>query len=430
MKFNMETAYIPYTSIFEQKDMMFDWIRTSNRGAILGYIAAALGIVLGNSCSHFGDFFEFSMYGVSLLLIIGAIFCKKWKLFAYCLNIIAFIYCDTIAALYVTEMTTTPIAALVGVNLAGIPMLYFCLRCIYNYNSVFKELKKCKGFPSFIVNSADLYADKMYLKDEKDAEGYKSAKVKAEPIVMNIDVNPSQEEIKERKKKKHKHGKSILGINIIFPHDDPKDMSFNDKKGYMYDWNCNVDLARSGIFIHIMLMMAGILFSVIGGGTEAIFMGYSAILFLILGTNNMKMGKLSGGFMTVGAILMYSAIIFSAPTSADQSIPIPVAFGFVTSIINIKILLPAIRFIINYPMYKELSTHEGFPSFVRTTADLYADKMYIVEKRAPIKTRRLTDAEKFHVDIGFDEKPKKEDKGWNAFDYMDEEREENDENNG
>ena len=40
----------------------------------------------------------------------------------------------------------------------------------------------------------------------------------------------------------------------------------------------------------------------------------------------------------------------------------------------------------------------------------------------------LSDNEKIVMNIGFDEEPKKEDKAWNAFDYMDEEKEsENDE---
>lgn len=428
MKFNMETAYIPYTSVFEKKDMMHDWVNTSNRGAFLGYIAAVFCVIVGVSCSHFGDLFEFSMYGCAASFVIGGVFCKKWKLFAYWLNILAFVYGDTMGALYLREMTITPIAAIIGVNIVCIPMVYFCLRCIYNYTSVFKELEKCKGFPSFVFNSADLYADKMYLKDEESTEKNKKPVPQAEPLVMNIDVNPTKQELEERKKKKYKHQLSVFGINIIFPHDDPQDMDFNDKKGYMYDWNCNVEFARNNIFIHIMFMMAGTLFAVIGGGTSAIALGYSAILLLVLGTNYMKMGKLFGGFMTIAAILMYFAIIFSVP-SDGESLPLPVAFGFVTTIFNVKILLPAIRFIINHPMYKELSTHEGFPSFVRTTADLYADQMYIVEKRKPVKTRKLNDDEKFHIDIGVEEKPKKEeDKGWNAFDYMDEEREEKDEN--
>jgi hypothetical protein len=36
--------------------------------------------------------------------------------------------------------------------------------------------------------------------------------------------------------------------------------------------------------------------------------------------------------------------------------------------------------------------------------------------------------EKIEMNIGIDDKPQKEDKGWNAFDYMDEERKEENEN--
>lgn len=427
MKFNMETAYVPYTSIFEKKDMMHDWRNTSNYAAFLGYIVAVLSFIAGFSCSDFGDFFEFSMYGATVGLVVGGAFCRKWKIFAYYLNVISVVYCDTIAAFYIKEMTTTPIAAIIGINLFSIPMIYFCLRCIYNYTPVFKELKKSKGFPAFVVNSADLYADKIYLKDKKSEEKINISEKKSAPLIMNIDVKPTQEEIKERKTKKYKHRLSILGINIIFPHDDPKDMSFDDKKGYMYDWNSNVEFARSGFFIHVLFMMAGVLFCVIGSGAVSpIIIGYSAIAFYIFGLNYMKIGKLKGAFITIGGLVMYFLIIFTITNSATF---IPIYFIFVVSITNIKILLPTIRYIINYPTYKELSTHEGFPSFVRNNADLYGDKIYIVEKREAIKRRVLNDNEKFEMNFGYEEKPKKqEDKAWNAFNYMDEEKEEKDEN--
>ena len=66
----------------------------------------------------------------------------------------------------------------------------------------------------------------------------------------------------------------------------------------------------------------------------------------------------------------------------------------ITSLINIKLFLPTVRYIINYPMYKELSKHEGFPSFVRNYADIYGSRMYIVEKQEPIKRKILSDNEK------------------------------------
>ena len=83
--------------------------------------------------------------------------------------------------------------------------------------------------------------------------------------------------------------------------------------------------------------------------------------------------------------------------------------------------------IINRPVYKALSKEEGFPSFIRNTADLYGDNLYIVEKQSPIKKRTISDNEKIVMNIGYDEKPKKEDKAWNAFDYMDEEKDDENE---
>lgn len=427
----METAYIPYSNVFEKRNMMFDWIDTSKKAAIFGWIAAFFPVLL--SCVFYdplGDFFEFSMYFSSIALVVGGVFCKKWKIWAYYINIIAFIYANTVFVYYISEIQLKyRLIMLVG-DVLGIVMIYCCLRCIYNYNSVYKVLEKEKGFPNFMVNGQDLYADKLYLKDEETTQAPKLTNKNAEPIIMNIDVNPTKEEIEGRRNKKHKYGKSILGINIIFPHDDPKDMSFDDKKGYMYDWNCNVEFITKGIFIPIMLMMAGALFCFIAeangsGNLISYIVGNLSVLLLVIGTNYMKMGKIYGAFITILSLSMYFWLGFYIGASGNG---IPCTWITITSLINLKIFLPSVRYILNYKMYKELSTHEGFPSFVRTYADIYGSKMYIVEKREPIKRRILSDNEKIEMNIGYNNEPKKEDKGWNAFDYMDEEKEEKDEN--
>ena len=430
MKFNMETIYIPHASVFDKRDMMFDWKETSNRSAISGWIFAFFPVVL--SCVYydpFGDLFEFSMWGSSLALVIGGIFCKKWKLWAYYLNIIAFIYSNAIFLYHIPRIEVEYCIIMAVADVLGFIMVYFCLRCIYNYNSVFKMLEKEKGFPNFMVNGQDLYADKLYLKDEKTAEKPAPAREKEAPIIMNIDVKPTRQEIEENKNKKHKHGKSVLGINIIFPHDDPQDMSFDDKKGYMYYWNCNVELLTKGIFLPIMLMIAGALFCVIaelqGGSIVSYIVGNLSVVLLIFGTNSMKMGKLYGAIVTLLSLFMYLGLGFLIGAGGNG---IPCTWIMVTSLINIKIFLPTVRYIINYPMYKELSTHQGFPSFVRNFADIYGSKMDIVEKREPVKRRILSDNEKIEMNIGYDDEPKKEDKAWNAFDYMDEERKEENEN--
>lgn len=431
MKFNMETIYIPHASAFDKRDMMFDWKKTSDWSANLGWIFAFFPLVL--SCVYYdplGDFFEFSMWGSSLALVTGGIFCKKWKLWAYYLNIIAFIYVNAIFLYHIPDMEVKYCIIMAVAGVLGLIMVYFCLRCIYNYNSVYKVLEKEKGFPNFLVNGQDLYADKLYLKDDKTSEKTNSAIQKNEPIIMNIDIKPTQQEIEENKNKKHKHGKSILGINIIFPHDDPEDMSFDDKKGYMYYWNCNTELLTKGIFFPIMFMIAGALFCVVAemrnGSIISYIVGNLSVVLLIFGTNSMKIGKLYGAIVTLLSLFMYFGLGFFIGAGGNG---IPCTWILVTSLLNIKIFLATVRYIINYPMYNELSHHEGFPSFVRNFADIYGSKMYIVEKQEPVKRRILSDNEKIEMNIGYNEEPEKEEKeskGWNAFDYMDEEgKEEN-----
>ena len=428
MKFNMETAYIPYATVFEKRDMMFDWKETSNRAAKVGWIFAIIIVAIASVNSDIGDLFELSLER-KMACKRGSSVCKKWKLWAYYINILTFGYCNAIFILHIPELETKYRILMACSDILGFVMVYFCLRCIYNYNSIYKALEKEKGFPNFMVNSQDLYADKLYLKDERASEKTNTASKKEAPIIMNIDVKPDQEEIEEKNNKKHKHGKSILGINIIFPHDDPQDMSFDDKKGYMYYWNCNIELLTKGIFFPIMFMIAGALFCVVaelqGGGIISYIVGNLSVVLLIFGTNSMKMGKLYGAVVTLLSLFMYFGLGFFIGAGGNG---IPCTWILVTSLLNIKIFLATVRYIINYPMYKELSYHEGFPSFVRNFADLYGSKMYIVEKQEPVKRRILSDNEKIEMNIGFDEEPQKENKGWNAFDYMDEEGKEENEN--
>lgn len=429
MKFNMETAYIPYATVFEKRDMMFDWKQTSDWSAYSGWFFAIISVIVASINSDIGDLFEFSFYCSSIALAIGGYFAKKWKLWAYYLNVIAFVYCNAVFLYHIPQLGAKYSVIMAVADVAGILMVYFSLRCIYNYISVYKVLEKEKGFPNFLVNSQDLYADKLYLKDEKTPAKHNPVSQKNEPIIMNIDVKPTQDDVEEDKNKKHKHGKSILGVNIIFPHDDPQDMSFDDKKGYMYYWNTNIELLTKGIFFPIMFMIAGALFCVVaelqGGSIISYIVGNLSVILLIFGTNSMKMGKLYGAIVTLLSLFMYFGLGFFIGAGGNG---IPCTWILITSLLNIKIFLATVRYIINYPMYKELSHHEGFPSFVRNFADIYGDKMYIVEKQEPVKRRILSDNEKIEMNIGYEEEPQKEEKGWNAFDYMDKEGNDGNEN--
>ena len=99
MKFNMETAYIPYATIFEKRDMMFDWKETSERSAKLGWIFAIFPILL--SCVYydpFGDFFEFSMYKSGIMCYNTSV-----GIFSLICNLLKN---DKLLLLYITQVKT------------------------------------------------------------------------------------------------------------------------------------------------------------------------------------------------------------------------------------------------------------------------------------------------------------------------------------
>jgi hypothetical protein len=88
-------------------------------------------------------------------------------------------------------------------------------------------------------------------------------------------------------------------------------------------------------------------------------------------------------------------------------------------------LVGLLRYVLNYKIYSKLKTQDGFPSFTKSTTDLLADKLYIVEKREKVKKLEETVARRVKVmDIGYDDGVKKDEGAWNAFDYMDEKDEE------
>jgi hypothetical protein len=52
---------------------------------------------------------------------------------------------------------------------------------------------------------------------------------------------------------------------------------------------------------------------------------------------------------------------------------------------------------------------------------VFSDELYISEKREKAKMKEAAAKRPVKVmDIGLDDKPKKDDGAWNAFDYMDE----------
>ena len=457
IRFNMDTTYIPEASIYEHRDLMFEWEEAVKYGTISGIVTAVCAFLIGYLCSDFGDWYEFPLYGVMLALLVGSNFARKWKYPAYWVNVLAFLGYIVLWLIGFREMGRDAlIMSAIGLA-SGCLTSFFNLKCIRNFYPVFKELEKCKGFPSFIANSADLYGEKLYLKDEETADDkYKAShnpfnskeEIEKEEFarsqnlksnaktekVLNVgeekgDTSANKRSSSASNYKKEEYGFSILGLDIVFPHNYIPAMSFEDKKALMFKWNSNVNAATGHLVIPLFFMILGTLFSFIGARSFIpVFAGIGSVLFTIIGTNNMKMGKLRGAFETLIALGVYAAIGGFVGGGGNG---IPMVFIFVSSLVNIIIVLPTLRYIINYHIYRQLSTQEGFPTFIRTYSQKYAKDMYILEDEPKVEKKLPGNKEKIVMNIGYDEKPKADEGAWNAFNYMDEEKDgDENENNG
>ena len=457
IRFNMDTTYIPEASIYEHRDLMFEWEEAVKYGTISGIVTAVCAFLIGYLCSDFGDWYEFPLYGVMLALLVGSNFARKWKYPAYWVNVLAFLGYIVLWLIGFREMGRDAlIMSAIGLA-SGCLTSFFNLKCIRNFYPVFKELEKCKGFPSFIANSADLYGEKLYLKDEETADDkYKAShnpfnskeEIEKEEFarsqnlksnaktekVLNVgeekgDTSANKRSSSASNYKKEEYGFSILGLDIVFPHNYIPAMSFEDKKALMFKWNSNVNAATGHLVIPLFFMILGTLFSFIGARSFIpVFAGIGSVLFTIIGTNNMKMGKLRGAFETLIALGVYAAIGGFVGGGGNG---IPMVFIFVSSLVNIIIVLPTLRYIINYHIYRQLSTQEGFPTFIRTYSQKYAKDMYILEDEPKVEKKSPVNKEKLVMNIGYDEKPKADEGAWNAFNYMDEEKNgDENENNG
>ena len=257
----------------------------------------------------------------------------------------------------------------------------------------------------------DIRSEKFRREQDLKISG-KSKSVEQDSVKPN-----SQKRIKIEQNIEYKYGFTIFGKEIKFLHNDIPSSSFDEKKRLMYQWNHYLKEAEKDFFIPLFLMMVSIMAA--GFGSLKGFLLYAFIPLYIMVFNYLKTSK---AFAPYG---IFVVVAFYLVSVMNNFMSVGLAIGFL--ICSYRVWKACIMCIINRPIYKALSKEEGFPSFIRNTADLYGEQIYIVEKQEPLKRKILSDNEKIVMNIGFDEEPKKEDKAWNAFDYMDEEREEENE---
>lgn len=442
-KLSMEIMYVPQATVSQKKEMVLEWRLESENAFRFSMISAGVSL-MAMLIFLFGkaDFWYVYAGSVAISLLSGYM-AKKWSIVGYSgifgsllLNCLWFSIGFPENYVYVGSIILAAICSLLP--------CFSAIRCIFNYSEVFIPLKNSKGFPDFIMSTADLYGDKMYLKDEPDENIYdnkyeasynpfktdkdisdeeyrRSQELKSrglnEHITMNIGEDGEIDNKKPKEPKTYKHGFKIGSFEIVFLHDDlDESMDFQEKSLLMSKWRGNIDRAERNFYTFFMLIAVSCMAGGFGNFAATV-LRFLVLALFIVGIVGMKNGYTYGAFVTLGAVVYSFAMI-------NEVISLFLVVG--AYIFNFGILVAPIIFLINKPIYNRLSEMEGFPTFVRTTADLYGSQMYILDKKPPIVKR--TNKDHFiTMNIGYDDEPKKpeEDKAWNAFDYMDEKKEEN-----
>ena len=191
MKLSMENVYFPESTFTQKKEMMADWTLTSNRASNFSYICMATSLVMFFYLLGFKDDFFYIYGGCAAIFLLAGILCKKWSYLGYVCAFIGLLlsclrfYVDTVEGVHIM------VSVVVQAVLALVPS-YFAFRCLYNYNYVFKELQKCKGFPNFIANTADLYGEKIYLRDEEETIYESRKKSSYNPYNTQVDIRSAE----------------------------------------------------------------------------------------------------------------------------------------------------------------------------------------------------------------------------------------------
>ncbi len=439
MKFSMETMYVPVASNDEKREMMSDWKRTSNRARDWSLICAvATGFFAGLLWFYNEEYFY--LFGaVAVILLLSAGLTHKWYLSGYTCVIVAVALGFTRMLLPMPQEIFLILAVIAGVFLPLIPC-FFAFRCIYNYNDVFLELKKFKEFPDFIQNTADLYGEKIYLKDEDENQFDNKFQASYNPFNTQADIYREEFLRTQQAKTDKKYGKKVVDIDTNrdnvsttpdaveyktffgyewkICHCDLKRASLEERKAVANKWRENYMLAERNYGIIIIFMA----FCVLAGGFGSLA-GVLNFLAIIVFTSGITYMKLSN---PIAPLIALAAFGYVGVFALNNGIGLCLFLG---TLYQCRwLFFSIIRFYMNYSTYKVLKTLPGFPSFITTTSDRYGDKMYIIEKPvAPVK--KVNGQNKIVMNIGFDEPKKKEDKAWNAFDYMDEQNNSKDEEN-
>lgn len=461
-KLNMEICYVPVAKLKDVQEMMANWNDNNKYIRYCSLTSIAISFInlhyLNVSDSDFAMLI--CIIGDIIMAALAFLVNKSNKLIYYFAFIGTMLFSFS-SSFIKLEALTLPTA--IALSLPFLITCFFSYKAILNYEDVYLKLKERKGFPHFVFSTADMYADKMYLRDKKEVTvaekrveaSYNSFNEKSEIIdeetkrmntlryeeLKRHQTDVSSDEYFEAKEvkhsvdpnKKYKHRLSFLGIDLLIPHDDIETSSKEEKRRIMRLWNELMDSLFKNEALILMFMLLLIIAVEIGGLGFGASIYFLAIVVYIFGTNFIKLNNRIGFVLATGSVYSF---LFALASPSCRNVVTAGLIAVVLSYYNIFILPRLIKWLINMPLYKKMSKEPGFPSFFDDKKELFGDDYYIVEEIKPIVKR--TNQEKLIINIGYEDEDEEVNKrladfnykeknetvqkldntAWNAFNYL------------
>jgi hypothetical protein len=192
LKLDMEIAYVPVAKLKDVQEMMSNWRENNKRIRIFSFLACFASLFSGINFLYEDE----TMAGVSsfialVFFLLSGILVNTNKRFAYLFPIVGLVVFSIAPEQYVDLTIRT--FFMITVYLPALISSIFAYKALYNYKNVFIPLSKRKGFPNFVFSTADMYADKIYLKD-KDKKTVAEKRVEASFNPFNEEQNITNEE--------------------------------------------------------------------------------------------------------------------------------------------------------------------------------------------------------------------------------------------
>ena len=439
---NMEKYYVPTAKVVQKQEMMGAWNRTNDILRKLCFVSAFADLLpVFSRCFYTAP-------AALIMVICGFLIRQNNKKVYYATALSGLIIA---AAVYASEGGKVVFTMLCADAAVFMLPLFFAFKCLYNYESVFVPLSKSKGFPHFVFSTTDIYGKKMYIRDgeksvaaEREKESFnsfntardaenerfeRSQNLVAEKKVEAQTLDILDGENKPKKEVTYKYGKMLGSFELVFLHNDIPTLSYYEKKLLINKWNAVVDGLSNEFATKLFLILGIMIILLISFGKEAILLWLS-VLLLIFGTNNIKMGKLHGVFYVIAAALISlfpAVMVIVQDRFEDVTGKLAMAFTLILFAVFVPSMLRAIHLWLNRDIYRQLKKEKGFPSFVQTATEEFASEMYVAAQPMPTVDKSKTNDEPIVMNIGFDEKKERK-KAWNAFDYMDNEEDKNENN--